>query len=58
MGAAHREQFSPEEAPEIVFLEFSTEPGCPRPIPLRDRRHSVAATKIDNLKDPSQLARP
>jgi hypothetical protein len=58
MGAAHRERFSPEEAPEIVFLESCKEPGCPRPIPLRDRRRSVAATKIDNLNYPSQLARP
>jgi hypothetical protein len=58
MGAAHRERFSPEEAPEIVSLEFNAEPGCPQPIPLRDRRHSVAATKLDNLNYPSQLARP
>jgi hypothetical protein len=58
MGAAHRERFSPEEAPEIVSLEFNAKPGCPRPIPLRDRRRSVASAKIDNLTDPSQLARP
>jgi hypothetical protein len=58
MGAAHRERLSPEEVPEIVSLEFNAQPGCLRSIPLRDRRHSVAATTINNLNYTSQLARP